>query len=898
MKKIYKFITLLFAIVLSSIITTNVVHAETLEMRYQDNIYYVHVNDDGSEYSSYQLAMFYVDGKLAYCIEPGLAIYSTKYSTGDWNITSLNSDQRRKIELIGYYGYEYPGHQGNVKYYMAAQELIWKVVKPLNATWSTEKRGGGQIISLEAEKNEILNLINNHYKKPSFNDSTINSVIGNSFSLNDSNNVLSEYEVYSNDNQDVSIDNNTLNVKVNSTGNIEIRFIRKSYDNDINLIYYNSNSQKLAHTRFSEPMVANLKIKSVAGTVKINKLDKDTNKNKAQGEGSLKGAVYDIFNENDEYITSLTTDELGKAISVNLPNLGRYYIKEKSASIGYLVDNTKYYFNMTKENLNQNINVYEKVISKSYDIRKVYASNKTGIMTPERNVEFGIYDKNNKLILKKTTDKDGKIYFTLPYGRYTLRQLTTTPGYEKIKDYNFEIKDVGEKVNKIFSNAEITSKIKIIKVDENGNRVKKSGIKFKIKNIDTNKYVCQKITYPNEKTICEYETTSDGTLITPYPLNYGNYQIEEINQKITGYLWNKTPLKFSINENSTIVKNGDDSIIELRFKNTEVKGKITINKVGEKFTIEKNKYSYTTKKLENVLFGVYDENKNLIKKIYTDKNGYAEITNLKLGVYYIKELETSKGYILDNKEYKIELTYKDQYTSIVTSNINLKNYLEKGTLEFTKTDLVNGEVIPNTIVEIYNENDELIFTGKTDENGKIIIDDLKLGKYYIVEKEPATGYTITTEKVYFEIKKNKEIVKANMKDKPITGILEFTKTDVSTSEALPNTLIEIYNENDELIFSGRTNENGKIIIPGLRYGKYYIVEKEASEGYNLNPNKMWFEILEDGKVVKSTMTDEKMVVEVPNTNKNDNLVLGMISLISLGLGCAIYGTIKSKKRKK
>ena len=46
------------------------------------------------------------------------------------------------------------------------------------------------------------------------------------------------------------------------------------------------------------------------------------------------------------------------------------------------------------------------------------------------------------------------------------------------------------------------------------------------------------------------------------------------------------------------------------------------------------------------------------------------------------------------------------------------------------------------------------------------------------------------------------------------------------------------------------------------------------------------------------MTDEKMVVEVPNTNKNDNLVLGMISLISLGLGCAIYGTIKSKKRKK
>ena len=551
---------------------------------------------------------------------------------------------------------------------------------------------------------------------------------------------------------------------------------------------------------------------------------------------------------------------------------------------------------MTKENLNQNINVYEKVISKSYDITKVYACNKTGIMIPEQNVEFGIYDKNNKLVLKKTTDKDGKIYFTLPYGSYTLRQLTTTKGYEKIEDYNFEIKDVGEKVNKIFSNAKITSKIKIIKVDENDQRVKKAGIKFKIKNIDTNKYVCQKITYPNEKTICEYETTSDGTLITPYPLNYGNYQVEEVDEKITGYLWNKTPLKFSINENSTIVKNGDDSIIELRFKNTEVKCKITINKFGEKFTIEKNKYSYTTKKLENVLFGVYDEDKNLIKRIYTDKNGYAEITNLKLGVYYIKELQTPKGYILDNKEYKIELTYKDQYTSIVTSNINLKNYLEKGTLEFTKTDFVSSEVIPNTLIEIYDENDKLIFTGKTDKKGKIIIDDLKLGKYYIVEKEPATGYTITTEKVYFEIKENKEIVRAEMKDKPITGILEFTKTDVSTSEALPNTLIEIYNEKDELIFSGRTNKNGKIIIQGLRYGKYYIVEKEAPEGYNLNPNKMYFEILEDGKIVKATMTDEKVIVEVPKTGITDFKLIYIFgtTFIIVGVGILIY--VKTKRK--
>ena len=60
---------------------------------------------------------------------------------------------------------------------------------------------------------------------------------------------------------------------------------------------------------------------------------------------------------------------------------------------------------------------------------------------------------------------------------------------------------------------------------------------------------------------------------------------------------------------------------------------------------------------------------------------------------------------------------------------------------------------------------------------------------------------------------------------------------------------------------------------------------------------MYFEVKEDGEIIKCTMTDDK-IVEVPNTNKNDTLALGMITLISLGAGCVIYGTIKNKKRKK
>ena len=280
----------------------------------------------------------------------------------------------------------------------------------------------------------------------------------------------------------------------------------------------------------------------------------------------------------------------------------------------------------------------------------------------------------------------------------------------------------------------------------------------------------------------------------------------------------------------------------------------------------------------------------------TNEDGYAISEKLPLGKYIVKEAETDDEYVLDETEYHIELTEVDNLTPIVYDSLEMTNILKKGTVEITKKDLVNGDVIPNTILEIYTENNELIFTGTTDEDGKIVVDELKVGKYYILEKEAATGYVITDEIVYFEIKDNGEIVKAEMKNKPITGTVVITKQDVSTSEPLPNTLIEVFNDKDELVFSGRTDENGQITIEDLRYGKYYFVEKEAPEGYTLNPEKMYFEILEDGEIVKCTMVDEKVVIEVPNTGVNDYHIIELVGslLILSGIGVIVY--VKKKRK--
>ena len=98
--------------------------------------------------------------------------------------------------------------------------------------------------------------------------------------------------------------------------------------------------------------------------------------------------------------------------------------------------------------------------------------------------------------------------------------------------------------------------------------------------------------------------------------------------------------------------------------------------------------------------------------------------------------------------------------------------------------------------------------------------------------------------------------------------------------------------NDELIFSDRTDENGKIVINNLEYGKYYIIESEAPEGYLINDEKMFFEIKEDGEIVKATITDEKIIIEVPNYK----LIVYASIILLLGIGIILYEKKKNKKK--
>ena len=240
----------------------------------------------------------------------------------------------------------------------------------------------------------------------------------------------------------------------------------------------------------------------------------------------------------------------------------------------------------------------------------------------------------------------------------------------------------------------------------------------------------------------------------------GNFQIEQLNESnISNYVLNNNVLKFTIDENTKT----NNNFYEIEFENFRVKGKLEINKIGERFILNNGKIDYKDIPLENVIFGIYANkdiyffNKikykkdDLISKITTDSNGYASLDNLELGEYYIKEISSNLGHIVDDNKSVFELKYKDKYSDLVIEKLELKNYLPKSKLEFVKINFDNNPV-SNLFVEIYNEKNILVYSDYTNDDGKLLVDKLPLGKYYIKESN-------SNEKIYFKLNENNEFKK-------------------------------------------------------------------------------------------------------------------------------------------
>lgn len=293
-------------------------------------------------------------------------------------------------------------------------------------------------------------------------------------------------------------------------------------------------------------------------------------------------------------------------------------------------------------------------------------------------------------------------------------------------------------------------KVKVNKKDsETKNLITDAGNIIKIKNLDKNEYV--KLNNSEEIPV-----GTDGT-VSIY-LEDGNYEIEEVHAS-NGYSINKEKVTFKVDKNLEL----DNDTYNVDFYNNKVYGKIKIKKVNE-----------LNENLEGCKFEIYDKDMKLVDTLVTTKNEYDESVKLELGEYYVKEVETLNGYILDNKVYKVNLDYENDEKEIVFKTLNLTNKKIRCDL-LVVTSHEDNKPLSGVTVNIYDSSKKIVYTKTTDENGEIKIDDITYGDYYLKQVSVPNGYELNDETISFKVNDDNCLSKISMKNNKVNMPKTTTK---------------------------------------------------------------------------------------------------------------------------
>lgn len=567
--------------------------------------------------------------------------------------------------------------------------------------------------------------------------------------------------------------------------------------------------------------------KRVNATIDLVKEDSKTG-NSAQGDAVFEGAIYGLYAredinhpdgrsgvlyKKDEQVATLTTDKAGKASVSNL-YLGKYYLKEITPPVGYLLDEEEHDVNCNYEGdqvetVKRNTVSKEDVIKQPFQLIKAADNDKTDadllkgagfsayLICSLTVKDDGSYDFTNATPIVLT--KDGKTeMFTdergyacsipIPYGRYIVRETTTPHNFMPVDDFIVTVTENSStpQVWRVLLDDEFKAKLKIVKQDDETKQpVLLANTEFKVYDLDAKKYVEQVTTYPNTVVHKSYFTDENGYLILPESLKCGNYRIEEVSAP-DGYTQNTQYVEIKVDKNTAYQMDSvsGDAIITVTYENHPVKGKLVIHKSGETLKSFKKDFVYEETSLEGAEFEIYaaediftpdhqvDEQGNrhviyakdtLVKTVTTDKNGEAVIKDLPLGKYRVKETKTPAGFVLNPDSQEVSFIYKDQNTPEIEEKLEFSNERQKVELSVEKQDAETGKTLKGATFGLYNKEaissgDKVIVKADTllqeitsNEKGKAAFTlDLPLGRYYVKELQAPAGYVSSDEILEFD----------------------------------------------------------------------------------------------------------------------------------------------------
>ena len=267
--------------------------------------------------------------------------------------------------------------------------------------------------------------------------------------------------------------------------------------------------------------------------------------------------------------------------------------------------------------------------------------------------------------------------------------------------------------------------------------------------------------------------------------------------------------------------------------NWEAAGSLKIKKVGENGEV-----------LAGAVFEVFNANNESVGKITTGADGMAELNNLPIGTYTLKEIKAPTGYVSDDKTQTIEVKTGE------TGAVQIVNNKVKGNIEIKKLS-DSGKVLPNVEFTVFTEDGKEVQKVVTKENGIANVEGLTYGKYYFLETKTPNGYIGNKTKYPFEIKEHNKTLTFTVENTEVKGSVKLLKVDnEDISKKLEGAVFELKDESGKVVGEYKTDKNGEINVKDLAYGKYSFVEKASPHGYVLVKEPIMFEIKEHGKIIE------------------------------------------------
>ena len=604
----------------------------------------------------------------------------------------------------------------------------------------------------------------------------------------------------------------------------------------------------------------------------------------------------------DALVTTVTTGEDGKAVAENLP-LGSYYVVEKTAPEGFVLNHDRsevafVYVDQDTPVIEQEVTVGDDRQKVAIQVEKQDAENGATVA----GAVFGIYNKEDikadgkvivkadTLLQKMTSDNDGLAACTLdlPLGQYYVKELKAPAGFVSSDeilnlDASYQGQDVKTvKLKTVKKNqpttVEITKSDVTTGVELDGAKLtvldKEGNVVDQWTSVKDQPHVIKRLTVGEEYTIREE--------MAPY-----------------GYL-KATDVKFTLEDTAEIQK--------VEMKDEVPTGLLIINKNGEfldkvtlldnvKGTVE-HLFEYVTGSLTDVTFDVfaaedikaadgvsedYFKADEKVGTITTDSNGIAQMGDLPAGKYYVKEVKTAHGYVLDGEPRYVDLSYRDQDTPVITYDEKWQNARQKVKVTVVKKEkdtdrvlaggvfgLYTSEDIKNAKGEVLLEKDSLIEQRVTDEKGQITFTaDLPVdGKYYVKEIFAPDGF-VTTEEVQeftFEYAGEDQAEVSydfTFENQPTT--VELSKTDLTTGKELPGAHLKVTDSDGNTVDEWTSTEESHVIKELVVGKEYTMTETKPADGY-VTAESITFTVENTAEVQKHEMKDDVTKVEISKTD--------------------------------